>query len=93
MRQKGYQLKQTNLRERAACLPPFSSFKETQGGANAVGAVMERYEKLALRKDHIERIQILLKKGYSKKVYPMCRKTPCFSYGDIRRFHRIYASN
>ena len=25
--------------------------------------------------------------------YPMCRKTPCFSYGDIRHFHRIYASN
>lgn len=26
-------------------------------------------------------------------LYPMCRKTPCFSYGDIRHFHRIYASN
>ena len=26
-------------------------------------------------------------------VYPVCRKTPCFSYGDIRHFHRIYASN
>ena len=25
--------------------------------------------------------------------YPMCRKTLCFSYGDIRRVHRIYASN
>ena len=25
--------------------------------------------------------------------YPMRRKTPCFSYGDIRRVHRIYASN
>ena len=25
--------------------------------------------------------------------YPMHRKTPCFSYGDIRRVHRIYASN
>ena len=25
--------------------------------------------------------------------YPMCRKTPCFSYGDIRHVHRIYASN
>ena len=25
--------------------------------------------------------------------YPMCRKTPCFSYGDIRHFHRIYVSN
>nr|DAM47836.1 MAG TPA: hypothetical protein [Caudoviricetes sp.] len=27
------------------------------------------------------------------KFYPMRRKTPCFSYGDIRRVHRIYASN
>ena len=26
-------------------------------------------------------------------TYPMRRKTPCFSYGDIRRVHRIYASN
>ena len=25
--------------------------------------------------------------------YPMRRKTPCFSNGDIRRVHRIYASN
>ena len=25
--------------------------------------------------------------------YPMRRKTHCFSYGDIRRVHRIYASN
>lgn len=41
--------------------------KETQGGASAVCAVMERYEKLALKKDHIDRIQNLLKKGYSKR--------------------------
>ena len=27
------------------------------------------------------------------EFYPMRRKTPCFSYGDIRRVHRIYASN
>ena len=26
-------------------------------------------------------------------IYPMRRKTPCFSYRDIRRVHRIYASN
>ena len=26
-------------------------------------------------------------------IYLMCRKTPCFSYVDIRHFHRIYASN
>ena len=28
-----------------------------------------------------------------KLFYSMRRKTPCFSYGDIRRVHRIYASN
>ena len=28
-----------------------------------------------------------------KSIYPMRRKTPCVSYGDIRRVHRIYASN
>ena len=27
------------------------------------------------------------------RYYPMRRKTPCLSYGDIRRVHRIYASN
>ena len=26
-------------------------------------------------------------------IYQMCRKTPSFSYGDIRHVHRIYASN
>lgn len=26
-------------------------------------------------------------------LYPMCRITPCFIYGDIRYFHRIYARN
>ena len=26
-------------------------------------------------------------------IYPMRRKTPCFSNGDIRRVHRIYASD
>lgn len=30
---------------------------------------------------------------YCLPFYPMRRKTPCFSYGDIRRVHRIYASN
>ena len=28
-----------------------------------------------------------------KEFYQMCRKTPCFSYGDIRHVHRIYISN
>lgn len=32
-------------------------------------------------------------KHYDVENYPVCRKTPCFSYGDIRHFHRIYASN
>ena len=31
--------------------------------------------------------------GSMEYFYPVCRKTPCFSYGDIRYFHRIYASN
>ncbi len=31
--------------------------------------------------------------GNFSRHYPVCRKTPCFSYGDIRHFHRIYASN
>ena len=31
--------------------------------------------------------------GLYEETYPMRRKTPCFSYGDIRRVHRIYASN
>lgn len=31
--------------------------------------------------------------GVGTTVYPMRRKNPCFSYGDVRRVHRIYASN
>ena len=41
--------------------------------------------------------QALVELGFKhekmKELYPMRRKTPCFSYGDIRRVHRIYASN
>ena len=40
----------------------------------------------ALRKHKEESLKTL-------ETYPMRRKTPCFSYGDIRRVHRIYASN
>lgn len=36
---------------------------------------------------------VFRKSGMMVRIYPMCRKTPSFSYGDIRRFHRIYASN
>ena len=31
--------------------------------------------------------------AFTEPYYPMRRKTLCFSYGDIRRVHRIYASN
>ena len=37
--------------------------------------------------------KILEKALKDSESYPMRRKTPCFSYGDIRRVHRIYASN
>ena len=30
---------------------------------------------------------------HAQLFYPIRRKTPCFTYGDIRRVHRIYASN
>lgn len=32
-------------------------------------------------------------RGIRLDVYQIRRKTPGFSYGDIRRVHRIYASN
>ena len=32
-----------------------------------------------------------VKEPFVIEDYPMCRKTPCFSYGDIRHFHRIYS--
>ena len=38
-------------------------------------------------------IDYSIKNGCYGWSYPMRRKTPCFSYGDIRRVHRIYASN
>ena len=44
-----------------------------------------RYEVEDQVKERVEKPDILF--------YPMRRKTPCFSYGDIRRVHRIYASN
>ena len=40
-----------------------------------------------------DRVQDLIQTIQSTDYYPMCRKTPCFSYGDIRHFHRIYVSN
>ncbi len=44
-----------------------SRLKETEGGAQSVCAVMERYEKMAVKKDRIERIIIMVEKGYSKE--------------------------
>ena len=42
-------------------------------------------------KELLERIRDI--RASEKVFYPMRRKTHCFSYGDIRRVHRIYASN
>lgn len=44
-----------------------SRLKETEGGAQSVCAVMERYERMAVKKDRIERIIIMVEKGYSKE--------------------------
>ena len=46
----------------------------------------EAYPDVKLR-DEKNLVQVM------KDIYPVCRKTPCFSYGDIRHVHRIYASN
>lgn len=44
--------------------------------------------------EHPQSVYILTSIGVTEAAaYPMCRKTPCFSYGDIRHFHRIYVSN
>lgn len=42
--------------------------KSTEGGARAVCEVMEKYVDEALRKEHIEKIQAMLKEGISKEV-------------------------
>jgi len=44
-----------------------SRLKETEGGAQSVCAVMERYERMAVKKNRIERIIIMVEKGYSKE--------------------------
>jgi len=38
-------------------------------------------------------ISARLATAFERGLYQMCRKTPCFSYGDIRHVHRIYAGN
>ena len=48
-----------------------SRLKETEGGAQAVCEVMEKYEKIAvdeaLKKERIHRIQIMIRKGKMKE--------------------------
>lgn len=41
--------------------------KETEGGARAVCEVMEKYEKIAVKEEKIERIQHMIKNGCSKE--------------------------
>lgn len=41
--------------------------KETEGGVQVVCEVMQRYENLAVHKVNIEKIQKMLRKGYSKE--------------------------
>ena len=43
-------------------------------------------------RDCLDRLSYRFQADFSMN-YPIRRKTPCFSYGDIRRVHRIYASN
>lgn len=55
---------------------------------------MKDAREMALAGYSIEQISSLMHRSYKAiQNYPMCRKTPCFSYGDIRHFHRIYVSN
>ena len=55
------------------------------------------YEEIAENLEKKEKLasidEIYKNTGTYRRLYPVCRKTPCFSYGDIRHFHRIYASN
>lgn len=41
--------------------------KETEGGVHAVCEVMQKYENIAIQKDHIEKIKKMIKKGCTKE--------------------------
>lgn len=41
--------------------------KETEGGVQVVCEVMQKYENLAVQKDHIEKIQKMIRKGCTKE--------------------------
>lgn len=45
-----------------------SRLKETEGGAQAVCEVMEKYEKIAVHNEKIEKIQAMIKEGLSKEI-------------------------
>ena len=45
----------------------FREIKTTEGGLNAMCEVMEYYNELAIKKDHIEKIQKMIRKGYSRE--------------------------
>ena len=61
------------------------------------GIEMDKYlelkEKFEANRDdeNVVKMAVYMRNLFS--FYPMRRKTFCFSYGDIRRVHRIYASN
>lgn len=41
--------------------------KETEGGAQTVCEIMQKYEQIAVHEEKINKIQAMLKKGYSKE--------------------------
>lgn len=41
--------------------------KETEGGVHAVCEVMQKYENIAIQKDHIAKIKKMIQRGYSKE--------------------------
>ena len=45
-----------------------SRLKETEGGAQAVCQVMEKYEKIGVHNEKIEKIQAMIKEGLSKEI-------------------------
>ena len=61
------------------------------------GIEMDKYlelkEKFEANRDDENAVKMAAYMRNLFSFYPMRRKTFCFSYGDIRRVHRIYASN
>lgn len=59
--------KEVNNKKFPALSSEVKRLKETEGGAQVVSEVMKRYEKLAVKKDHIEKIQKMIRKGCTKE--------------------------